>query len=270
MKIGLLFCAYGIPEYIEQSINPWIKAKEKFDIKIAAVHGQFKENHDLGYEDNDLETQQKLLDRLASKELDFVYRQNEYNNEKKYGSEAQIRNKGLQFLLNESVDCILPWDLDEVITEQEISNLIDYLKKDEFIAWYKIEYKNLTFNRKTYTKGFSPPRAFKTNYGCGYKLKEMIYDNDVSYITVDGQIIHYQQLPSQKIGTHVLNPLHYTWCDYERAKQKIEYQNKHFGHYAGCSFKINEKEQRIEFNESYYRKTNEMLPELYYLEQLDK
>ena len=266
MKFGLLFCAYGIPEYLEQSINPWIGAKKKFDIKIAAVHGQFKENHDLGYEDNDLKTQQKLLDKLASQKLDFVYIQNEYNNEKKYESEAQIRNKGLQYLLGQKVDYVILWDLDEVITEQEIDNLINYIQKDEFIAWYNIEYKNLTFNRKTFTKGFSPPRVFKTNYGGGYKLKEMIYDNDVSYETIDGQIIHYKQLPSKRIGTHVLNPLHYTWCDYERARQKIEYQNKHFGHYAGCSFKINEKEQKIEFNEDYYRKTNEMLPELYYLE----
>jgi len=266
MKLGILFCAYGIPEYIEQSINPWIKAKGEFDIKIAAVHGQFKENHELGYGDNDLETQKKLLDRLVNKELDFVYIQNEYNNEKKYQTEAQIRNYGLKYLLKEKVDYVILWDLDEVITEQEISNLIEYIQKDEFIAWYNIEYKNLTFNDKTYTKGFSPPRVFKVNYGGGYKLKEMIYDNDVSYETIDGQILHYKSLPNKKVPVHLVNPLHYTWCDLDRCREKIKYQNSHFSHGAGCSFRINEKEQKIEFNEDYYRKTNEMLPELYYLE----
>ena len=272
MKIGIIYCSYGVPDLINELIKPWTNLKDKLNIKIAAVHGQFKEYHEIGTTDNDYPSQVILKNLEFNNDIDYLYLQDDYNlfvpdkyRNTIYQTEAEIRDKGLQFLLKEEVDYVMLWDGDEEITEDEIDNIINYIQKDEFIAWYSLEYKNLTFNRQTYTKGFAPPRIFKVNYN-NLKLKQMVYDNDVIYQDINGNSVGYKQLPNKKIPIYIANPLHYSWCDYERSKSKIEYQNKHFGHYAGCSFKINEDKKEIEWNQDYFLKTSQNPPELFKLE----
>lgn len=267
MKIGCIYCCYGNPEYIDDCLKPWIEAKKEHNILIAAVHGQFKEYHDLGIEDNDIITQKQLLDRLVNKDLDFAYIQNEYNNEKIYQTEAEIRDKGLQWLLKRNCDYVVLLDGDEKYTFEEINNLINYIQKDEFIAVYNIEFKNLTFDNFHYTKGFSPQRVWQVNLN-HWKLYKINYDNDCIYKNVNtGDILSDKDFSHKKIPINLVNPLHYTWNDLERSKLKIKYAEKRWNppNGNGCSFKISEDGKSIDWNLDYYNRINQNIPELHKL-----
>jgi len=269
MKLGILFCAYGIPEYLEQSINPWIEAKKKFNIKIAAVHGQFKENHELGYEDNDIGTLDKLYPLARDNKIDFLYVQNPpgyIDAEKKYQTEAEIRNKGLQFLLKEKVDYVILLDLDEFYTETQIENILNYINREDnrLITWFSIPMKNYIFDGKCYIKGFSPPRIFK-NYINGYKISEMYWDNDIKYVSINNsnESISYKNLSSKDMPENVINGgvRHMTWL-HSNGEQKEKYQIAHFN--GECSYHFNVSTQKLEFNLDYYKRHGIPLPNVYF------
>ena len=268
---GILYCSYGIPEMVEMSLEPWLQAKDGGRIKIAAVSAMFREYAEMGQIDNDEQTEIKLNLALEAGDLDYLYVQNPTSEcrEKIYQTEAQVRDKGLQYLLRAGVDYVILADSDECFSLNEISGLLNYIQKDPLICWYRFYYKNLIFDNNTYVKGFCPPRVFRVNYNNTYRLNQFVYDNDVSYkglITRD--IINYQQLPSKTIPDTVLEPLHYTWNDYERSKSKIKYQEKRWNppNGNGCSLRINEQEQKIEWNLDYFKRVGQSIPQTYKLE----
>ena len=267
-RIGVVFCAYGIPEYVEQSIKPWVELKKEYPVFIAAVHGQFKEYHEMGIEDNDKETQLILLDKLHKGDIDYVYIQNAPNNPNKiYQTEAQIRDKGVQWLLEQKVDYIWLWDLDEETTVEEIKKAINFIQKNDLIAWFRTYYKNLVFDEKHYID-FCPPRIFKVNYDNIYKFKRIIYDNDAEYhgiITRD--ILSYQQLPALTIPRSIFNPVHFSWLNNERSHQKILYAEKRWSppNGNGCSFKW--ENGHLQFNAEYYKRIGQPIPEVFTIDK---
>jgi hypothetical protein len=256
MRIGVLCCFYGCEDMLYKVILPWLNLKEnltKTDVQIAVVHGLFKENKENGEINNDSGTLGLLQ---GGGWHDFLYVQPEGV----YESEAEIRDKGLQYLLKQDCDYIILLDGDEVYREEEIVNALDFAYSEPLISWFNIEFKNLTFDENKYTKGFSPPRIFKVNSG-EYKLNNMYWDNDVSY--VDGRMnqVDYKNLSSKKIPVSLCNPEHYTWLNNERSRKKIAYQEAHFKQGAGCSFKWGEN--GLEWNEDYFTKTGQEKPELH-------
>ncbi len=265
IKLGVLYCAYSSPEYI-QFINPWIKLKDELNIVIAGANGMFREMHELDYEDNDEETIEKLLQLRFIGDIDFLYVQNDPATKKKenfiFETEAQIRDRALQYLLEQNCTHILLLDSDEAYTEKEIRNIIESLEKDKFTTWFRIEFKNLTFSEKTYTKNFRPPRIFRVISGDN-KLSGVYYDNDCVYIDKNGNEKGYLEFSSAVISLSKANPLHYTWLSDERSKKKVAYQVAHFSHGAGCSYKWNEEKNCLEFNENYFKITGQSKPILY-------
>lgn len=265
MKIGIIFCSYGVPEYLEQSIKPWVELKKinkDIGVEIAAVSDIFKEYWDMNTP-KDLETYPYLNKLLDNKEIDFLYGINHSLSEKlPLLSEAEVRDKACQYLLNKGVDIIWLWDGDEITTLNDINNVISYINNNKFYAWFKTHYKNLTFKVDTYTKGFCPPRIFRTKFN-NYTLTKCSWDNDFLYNgTITRDIIKQESLPNKVVPESLFNPLHFTWLNEERSKSKIEYQERHFAHGAGCSFKWDEK-LGLQFNEEYYKKTGQKIPELY-------
>lgn len=263
-KFGLIFCAYGIPEYVENSISPWVKLKDKLNITITTCHGLFKESFENGVIDNDFETLNKLSLLQAQAKIDYLYVQNHYGMDsawdvKKYETEAKIRDYCLQYLLKNNVDYVILWDLDEFTTEQEIENLINYIQKTEnkFYYSFNIEYKNLVFTENQYIEGFTPPRVFKVDTG-PYKIKEIYWDNDVSYVgKAAGDVQSYKNFAAKTISKGVIYPLHKSWLSNERSLIKQNYQKKHFGH---CGYKWNYDKNELEFNLDFYKKHNVPLP----------
>lgn len=268
IKLGIIYCCYGNPEYIDDCLKPWLEAKKQHDILIAAVHGQFKEYHDLGVPDNDLESirQLSILHRDGNK-IDHLYIQNHYTGFSYWQTEAEIRDKGLQWLLGQNCDYIILLDGDEKFSVEEINNIIKYIQKDEFNVVYKIEFKNLTFNKETYTKGFAPFRIWKVNVN-DWKLHQVIYDNDMSFINAKtGAIKVDKEFSLKTIPVNLCNPLHYSWCDLEKSKLKIKYAEKRWNppNGNGCSFSISKDGNSICLNEEYYKRIGQSPPELFKL-----
>jgi len=263
MKIGLLVCAYGTPEYFNTVLDPWLEYKNLNSLKIAVVHGQFLEHHLNGYKDNDQETQ-KLIKEQSS--LDFIYLQNDYEDLNRiniFQTESEIRNKGLNYLISQDCDFIWLLDLDEVYSLDEIKRTVSYIENEAFIHWFSIEFKNLVFNEKTYINGFKPPRIFRTNIN-GLKLNHFYWDNDIEYcVPLSNYRVDYKQLTTLTVPKTICNPLHYTWLNNNISKKKIEYQEKHFANGAGCSFRWGQN--GLEWNENFFRKTGQNIPILHTL-----
>ncbi len=276
-KIGVIFCCYGNPEYVEPCLKPWLALKDKYNIKIAGVHGQFKEFNEkdgLHY-DNDHETLDLLEEKYYFKDLiDYLYIQNRYDDLGTgclihYGTEAEIRNYGLEYLLKENVEFVLMLDNDEIYTEQEIENLISYINKEDnqFYAVFKIEFKNLTFSDKTYTKGFCPQRIWRVDLG-DYRLSEVNYDNDCLYEhKLTGANKSDKEFSNKSIPKNLVNPIHHSWDDYERSSKKIIYQLKRWSppNGNGCSFKINEEKKCIEWDMEYFNRIGQTPPIIFEL-----
>ena len=66
MKIGIQILAYNCESTFEKLIEPWVKLKEQYDIKIWVGSGQFKIYNDMGCENLNGPTI-KLLGKLFKK-----------------------------------------------------------------------------------------------------------------------------------------------------------------------------------------------------------
>ncbi len=271
MKIGVIYCCYGNPQYIDDCLKPWIEAKKTNDILIAAVHGQFKEYHDLGIEDKDLKTIEKLHVENLCNRLDYLYIQNwdhvihnaifpEQKIENIYQTEAEIRDKALQWLLKQNCDYIWLLDNDEFYTVEQIDRIIKYINYNPFITWFSIPFKNYIFDGKHWIDNFCPPRIFKTitNFIIDYKLNKCYWDNDFEYVDKSEKSVSYRNYASKSIPKSQAHIKHLTWLN-SNGKQKVEYQQKHFGH---CGYKWNEEKQQLEFDLDYHKKYNIPLPEV--------
>ncbi len=271
MKLGVIYCCYGNPEYIDDCLDPWIEAKKTNNILIAAVHGQFKEYHELGIPDNDIESirQLSILYREGNK-IENLYVQNHYSSFTHYQSEAEIRDKGLQWLLQQNCDYIWLLDNDEFYTVGQINNIINYIQKEEFIDWFSILFKNYIFSGREWISGFCPPRIFKVNLlDKDLKLNNFYWDNDVKYLAGincklvgDTTLWSYKGLSNKSIPNNLLSGgiKHLTWL-HTNGKLKYEYQMKHFGH---CGYKWNYDTNQLEFNLEFHQKNNIPLPEINY------
>ena len=147
-KIGIIFCAYGNPSYVTPCLEAWAKLKEKYNISIAAVHGQFKEYHENDILDVDTETVDELYRFGEKKVIDYLYIQNDYNEDSDkwiYQTEAEIRDKGLQYLLKDKCDIVWLLDLDEFYTVEQIENIIKYVQDNPFYMWFSSTFLKTIF-----------------------------------------------------------------------------------------------------------------------------
>lgn len=267
MKIGLLLCSYGYPEYVDRCLEPWLKLKKTHDIQIATINGMFKEYVEMDQIDNDKETQEKLTKYHNNKQIDFLYIHNatgENRPVKEYHNEAQLRDIALQYLLKQNCDLIWLWDIDEIATVEELERTIQYIQQPEnkFIVWFRTEYKNCFDTEDKYIKGFNPPRIWRAKSN-NYELDSCYYDNDFTYkgvITRD--IIKDNQFPNKSIPTSIFNAIHLSWLSTEKSKNKIKYQ---ISRGWDCSNIFNEKTNKIEFNREWYKKRSLQIPNIFFI-----
>jgi len=253
-KLGIIFCGYNTEKYINDSISTWVKLREDNPGKVilSAVSLPFAEYEGLDiFQDN---TTNVLLELEYKRKIDKVFTR------PKYIKENEARDLCLQYLLKKECDLIMLVDSDEIFTSEQISNIFDYVDQDKLIAWYSICYKNYIFTDKQYLSApFTPPRIFRVNVG-NFKLDKIYWDNDFMYVsTKTGQTFTNYQLAGRNIPKKVAFVKHYTWMNDEKSKQKIEYQNKHFG--GTCSYAW-DNEKGLIFNEEFYKAYSLKKPEV--------
>lgn len=267
MKIGVVFCSYGMPEYLSATLDPWIRAREDriggSEFVIAAVSMPFVEYK--GFQPADNSTKISLSLSFVNRQIDQLFLAEE--GDENLLQEHQVRDKALQYLIGENCDLIWLVDGDEFYDIYQIQDILNYVILDKFTSWFRLSLRNYVFDTRHYLKdNFTPPRIFrvKTN---GYVVNRFRFDNDIVY---RGTVVNnnhftdveadYTQLPSKTVPEKISLIKHYSWLSNERTKRKIFYQNAHF--HGLCSFKWNEEKNTLEFNEDYFRKTNQMQPEV--------
>lgn len=245
-KLGIILSAYGLEEYVKPCLSSWIK----FDIPIACSSFQF-ENFEKQSNTACISELKKLLPEQCI-----------FHDENKSFKEHEARNIPLDYLKNNTdIDTVLILDIDEFYTEKEIENLLKFINSEDFswVAWAKINFKNYIFDEKSWTDDFCPPRIFKIKYQ-DYILDKFYWDNDILYTNKNGTSIDYKQLSSIVLPKNNIHIKHMTWLNNERSKNKIEYQEKHFG---ACSYKWDYLKKSVEINKDFYKKSGQIPPTIY-------
>ena len=257
MKIGIIAQGRNCADVLDDVLAPWIEAMKKHDIFICLTSATFKEMEKLGEGPKNTDNTEEKFWEYNRKHPNNII-QIVFN---KYASEAESRNAARQELQKLGVDLIWLLDLsDEYYTVEQIDNIIKFVKSEPFSIWFRLSFKNYVFDKKTYlTQPFTPPRIWRTNLG-GYKLVECVYDNDFIYTNAIGAQISDKQLSNYIIPKSVAWIKHHSWLSDERSKGKILYQTSHFSHGAGCSYRWNDKEDKLEWNPVYFKKVGEVIP----------
>jgi hypothetical protein len=266
IKIGVIFALHGLTQKeFDDVMVPWVKFKEGMaqkgvEIIMTAVSYTFLENREL-FPEMFEENRATIEEIEKSNYFSFIFSDKEAALETNL-QEAGVRDKALQFLKSQNVDFIWLWDGDEFATTDELNSIYSYLSFPHEFAWFSISYKNYVFDNKTYLSDpFTPPRIFKANY-FGRKIHRFYLDNDISYLTKDGEEIRFQSLPHRIIPRRIAWIKHLSWLSDERSKRKIKYQLSHFGKYGGdCSYAWDEKNNKLIFNLDFFKKRGEMVPQ---------
>ena len=236
MKIGVLGCFFDCANDLEKVLEPW-KTFDNFT--ISSVHCQFAEYKDEKVEDT--ETLKKSIELLGE--------ENVFHPQERL-KEAEARTLPLKHLLKQGCDIIWMLDGDEFYTKDEIIKTLNFVKQNDLVDWYKINFKNYIFDGKSWLEGFCPPRIFWTNRNEG--IDKFYWDNDIVYN--NGK--KYTEKSFLEIPKMLCHVRHMTWL-HSNGKAKYEYQIKHFGH---CSYRWNYEKEELEFDLDFHSKNNVPIP----------
>lgn len=247
MRIGVLGCFFGKPEYLDSCLEPWLQVDgelEDHEFVFAVVNAQFKERAHLEGITEDEEMQNKLYWYESQNYLDFLF----VSESPLY--EHQARNVPLQYLLKRDIDYLILLDLDEFWTTDQIYKAIEIIEKNQDYTTFDVHMKNIIFDGNHFIRGFHPPRIFSNRKNGG--MLNFVWDNDIRY--KDGSLNPNRGL----IKEEELFIKHLTWLN-EDGEKKVEYHMKHFG---TCSYLWDKREKKLELNREYYLENNYEIPKI--------
>jgi len=251
MKIGILCNFYGFPFYLDNVLKDWLDFKNEFI--FAACSCKFDQYLNVNYLKEDKETSVKLTTQYINL-FEYVYKDNTSN-------DSIVRNKPLEYLLSKGVDYIWLLDGDEFYSKNEIINIVEYVKSEPFISWFKINFKNYFNDEQHWVDGFCPPRIFKVNTK-NLKLDSFYFENDLYYADESKNLTDYKNLSYLEIPKNKAHIKHYSWCgSKDFLKNKIKYQNLRYN--GICSYEWDESNDCLKLNEDFYKKYNISKPLIY-------
>jgi hypothetical protein len=250
MKIGILCNFYGFPQYLEKVLEHWVNRK---DCVFACASCKFDQFLEINYLQKDDKTV-KILKEKYSNLFQYIYTN-------QIGNDSTVRNYPLQYLLSKDVDYIWLLDEDEFYSAEEINNIIDFIKFQEFIPYFKINFKNYFNDQSHWVDGFCPPRIFKVKTN-NLILDRFYFENDVFYKDKENNDIDYKSLSHTEIPKNIAHIKHYSWCgDKEFLINKIKYQNLRYN--GICSYEWDENLNQLKLNDDFYKKYNLNKPNIY-------
>lgn len=250
MKIGLILTAYDCERHIRDCLKPWLNLRNTIDLIISANSGMFKPYKEFGFKEVNDTTRQILndsnLDFLITTGGDYLLDEN------------SSRNMCLDYLKRQNVDLIWAVDGDEIYTEEQILNIIDFIKSTPENYSYFVNFKNYTFKYPYFTKGFHRETIYKTNVCDG--ISHFHFDCDVTYN-------NGKKCVELNKGIHIPKNLafvdHYSWLsnDY-RNHRKVIYQEDRFEGPSNksCAFRVDG--DKLFFNKDFWHYRNLQIPNL--------
>lgn len=266
MKIGVIYCGYGTNEYIKDSLGPWINARATklggHEYMICAVSLCFK-----GFDGADDGTQSMLRSYLGDGSIDWLI--TGPNGQ----PETAARGEALRWLVDNGADVIWQADSDEFYELDQIDRIARFVEANPWVVWFRLSLRNTVFTKDQYlVEPFTPPRIHQVKHG--YLVSESFWDdNNVLYRGWPrrswpdwNEIIELDKYPSKDtsfasmtVPQSVAWIRHETWLSNERSKSKLSYQRARGW---TCSFTWDDTNNRLIFNEAYYKARGEPLPEV--------
>lgn len=251
MKISVIAVGYQCqPEVLNQVLSPWIELKQSEDVTICAVSALFKERWDRGetYMNGDMAQHLINSDLIIDKYIEVKHPILDF----------ESRNFAWNYLKNTNPDIVWQLDLfDEYYNLDQIKNAIQFIKNNEFVEYFRVNFKNY-FGKEgsaTYVDDFCPTRVINNRVNGG--LKSFYWDNEVVF--ENG--VRTPNCSNLSIPKNKLFPKHLSWVgDKVFLEQKIDYQHRALGH---CSYKYNVEKDALEFNDEFYKKNNLIKPVVY-------
>lgn len=251
-KIGISAIGYQCAEHLDKVLAPWIDFNKKYNnIIISASHGLFPETEKLGFPIKSTDGTIEKLKEYETKNLinQFIFLETPT-------FERDIRNSTLPFLLSKDIDYLLLLDLqDEIYTEKNIIDICNFITRENFVSFFKINFKNYVIDNNTYVDDFVAPRIWNNKLNGG--IKQFYYDNEILFN--NGK--KADDTSCITIPRNIAFVKHLSWVgskDY--LKRKIEFQKIHYGH---CSYKWNDELNQLALNDEYYLKYNLQKPTIY-------
>lgn len=243
MKIGIIYTSYNCEKYVDESLEPWLRLKDEFNIIFAANSGMFRDYLSVGIEEKNEGTLRKILE----KKLDFLITTSGKN---LLGEDAS-RNMCLEYLKQQDCDILLLLDGDEIYTEDQIRGIFKFVEENPEYDGYSINFKNYTIR----------PGLFQYEY-CHRRLLWMKRNGGISHFHFDNYF-HYvenAECNSICIPKNIAYVDHYSWVNTDsRVIDKISYQNYRYSGVEGslpihlrCAFRLNDETGHLEFNDKFW------------------
>jgi hypothetical protein len=262
-RIGVLLTCYNCEEYVDACVDPWLSLKDEYNFVIAANSGMFKDYLHLGIKENNEGTLKKLM----SKKLDFLVTTSGSN----LLDEDYSRDVCLDFLKGgrwgrgNSCDLLIVIDGDEIFTEGNIRNIIEYVRNNPNHEGYRISFKNHTF-RKGLFINYIHDRIFWMNRQGG--INRFYFDNRFEYVDHATGLSEVRYSDSCEIPKSVAFVDHYSWLENDpRTLDKIKYQNLRYHginnevpENVRCSYEWNHETSSLQWNKKFYHYRNLEIP----------
>jgi hypothetical protein len=256
LKVGISAIGYECAEHLNDVLAPWVELRKscltRYEFFISVSHGVFPETHKLGFPLYSTDgTIARLNEKLAEKSIDNLVVTDRPT------FERDLRNHTLPYLFDQNIDLLWLLDLqDEIYTPAQILNTLEFIEKSDE-DWFKINFKNYVFDEYTFVDDFIAPRIWRINTPKD-KVAGFYYDNDIIYDSgrTHGEHIH------TVIPRDIAFVKHLSWVGSKAYLQrKIGFQKIHYGQ---CSYKWDDAQGRLIFDEDYYAKNNVAKPTVYH------
>ena len=249
MKIGIQLITYNSEKTLEKLIAPWLKLKDRYDLKVWVGSGQFKIYHDMGCENLNGPTIQLLESMLGEGKIDYLFQPDPDN----LLGDHTTRDKCISWMREQDIDLMIQVDSDEFYTEEEVENYIKFIEENPDFN-YKTVFNNLEGDSGE-GKDWEKHTAWWIKRFGG--ISHYYYDAHWSYLGEGNPIGHkgegnieYRKPFALTIPKELVHPVHYTWTDSKNVggpshvKEKIEYQKRYYNT-GECGYEWDESEQMI-------------------------
>lgn len=219
MKIGVIFTALNVEEYLQQSLSPWVYARRSrlggHEWSICAVSVPF-----YGFEIGSLDGTGDVLKKHHGRgEIDYLIADNALM------TEVKARTAAMNLLIKGGSQILWQADGDEMPTEDQIIKILRFIESRQ-VDWYCLSLKNRVFTKNQYlVQPFTPPRIHRVYNPGGYIAAGFYQDNNIYYERpTTGERVFDIQISSAVVPKNVAWIDHMTWLNDARSRSKIIYQ----------------------------------------------